>query len=69
MSNITPFYFHGNQVRTLKDEDGKPLFVAKDVATVLGYQNTNEAITKYCDEGVAKPLPPFKLPAALKNFG
>ena len=34
------------------EQDGKPMFCAKDVATALGYANTNDAINKHC-KGVA----------------
>lgn len=30
--------------------DGEPWFVVKDVAAVLGYSNTREAVAKYTDE-------------------
>lgn len=30
--------------------DGEPWFVAKDVADVLGYSNTREAVAKYTDD-------------------
>ena len=39
-------------VRTL-EEDGKVLFCAKDVAKVLGYTNTRDAISRHC-KGVVK---------------
>lgn len=32
----------------LVDEKGKPWFVAKDVAEMLGYTNTLQAIRKHC---------------------
>ena len=40
-------------VRTDVDKDGKVLFCAKDVATALGYNNTNKAIGDHC-KGVTK---------------
>lgn len=36
--------------------DGEPYFVGKDVAEVLGYSNTNDALNKHC-RGVAKRYP------------
>lgn len=36
MSEITPFDFKGNQLRTLTDSQGEPWFVAKDVCDILG---------------------------------
>lgn len=44
------------QVRTV-EIDGEPYFVGKDVATILGYSNPRDAISKHVDdedEGVAK---------------
>src|SRR5690606_5621216 len=31
-----------------QDENGEPWFVAKDVAELLGYKNTRDAISKHC---------------------
>ena len=36
MSEITPFDFKGNRLRTLTDSQGEPWFVAKDVCDILG---------------------------------
>lgn len=47
-SNIMNFNFEGNEVRTVTDEHGDPWFVAKDVAQLLGYTNTADAIAKHC---------------------
>ena len=44
------------QVRTV-EIDGEPYFVGKDVATILGYSNPRDAISKHVDDedkGVAK---------------
>ena len=38
------FHFKTFQVITVVDEDGNPWFRGKDVATILGYSNTNQAI-------------------------
>lgn len=43
----TIFNFEGHKVRTLEYQ-GKPYFVAKDVAEVLGYSNTRDAISRHC---------------------
>lgn len=54
--DITLFDFKGNQVRTVTIDD-KPYFVGKDVANVLGYSRTADAIRKHIDDedkGVAK---------------
>lgn len=55
--NATPiaFTFENNAVRIVPNAK-KPLFVAKDVAVALGYENTNDAINKFC-KGVANRYP------------
>lgn len=53
MSNLT--IFNNNEfgeIRTL-EENGKPLFCGKDVASALGYKNVNDAISRHC-KGVVK---------------
>jgi anti-repressor protein len=42
------FNFEGNEVRTLKIDD-EPYFVGKDVASILGYSNTRDALNKHVD--------------------
>ncbi|UTD55926.1 BRO family protein [Halomonas sp. MS1] len=49
MQNIQPFNFEKNQVRVIQDDNGKPLFVAKDVAKALGY-NWQVALVKHVPE-------------------
>ena len=42
-------------IRTMSNEQGEPLFCAKDVAMALGYNNGRDAIRRHVDEGdVAK---------------
>ena len=44
-------------IRTMTDEKGEAFFVGKDVAKVLGYSNTRDALNKHVDsedKGVAK---------------
>lgn len=50
MSNLQEFNFEfeGAQVRTVTI-DNEPYFVGKDVAQVLGYKNTNDALGKHVD--------------------
>ena len=55
-SDLQLFAFEGSQVRTLKI-DGEPYFVGKDVAAILGYSRTADAIKQHVDEedkGVGK---------------
>ncbi|ADW16391.1 prophage antirepressor [Desulfobulbus propionicus DSM 2032] len=55
MPEITPFCFNDSMVRTLTI-DNAPWFVAKDVAELLGYANTKDAISRHC-KGVVKHYP------------
>ena len=50
MKTHTPiaFAFEENAVRIIPDA-GNLLFVAKDVAVALGYENSNKAINDFCD--------------------
>ena len=56
MSAIIPFQFEAHAVRTLVDDSGKVWFVGKDVATVLGYSDTVNALKQHC-RGVVKRHP------------
>lgn len=54
---IQQFDFQNYQVRVVFDENNKPMFVAKDVATVLGYVRTRDAISLHCKGAVIyRPL-------------
>ena len=48
MNELQNFNFEGNEVRTI-NINGEPYFVGKDVAEVLGYENTNKAIRDHVD--------------------
>lgn len=56
MSALLKFVFESSPIRVLSDANGEPLFVAKDVAEVLGYSNTSDAINSHC-KGVAQSYP------------
>ena len=45
---IQSFEFEGKEVKTLKIND-EPWFVVKDLATILGYSNTRDALNKHVD--------------------
>ena len=49
MNAVKVWNFDDNVVRTL-EVDGKPYFVGKDVATILGYTNPQKAIRDHVDE-------------------
>lgn len=53
---LITFNFENNNVRIFQDENGQPLFVAKDVANILGYKDTVSAIKQFC-KGVVKHHP------------
>lgn len=48
-NDLQKFNFKGNEVRTVTIDD-QPYFVGKDVATVLGYKNTKDALSKHVDD-------------------
>ncbi len=48
LNNLQIFNFNGLDVRTVLI-DGEPYFVGKDVAEVLGYRNTRDALKKHVD--------------------
>lgn len=48
-SNVQPFEFKGNQLRTLTDNQGEPWFVLKDAMNILGLGNPTETV-KSLDE-------------------
>lgn len=68
MSSLTPnladkqenspvvFNFDNHNVRVVLDDNQTPMFVAKDVAKVLGYSDATNAIKQHC-KGVAKHHP------------
>ncbi|EFB1162913.1 hypothetical protein HF796_002547, partial [Listeria monocytogenes] len=56
MSNLQIFNFEGNEVRTVFIEN-EPHFIGKDVAKVLGYSNSRDALKRHVflkNKGVVK---------------
>ena len=45
---LQQFNFQDHTVRVVLDEDNQPMFVAKDIATILGYADTSKAINTHC---------------------
>ena len=43
MSGLKSFFFRGDEVRVVLDENGEPLFVGKDIARSLGYAEISNA--------------------------
>lgn len=48
MNEIIKFNFQEQQLRTVLDDNNQPMFVAKDIAAILGYADTNKAINTHC---------------------
>ena len=42
--HVIPFEYKANEVRAIRDENGEPWFVAKDVCDILGYVNSRDVI-------------------------
>lgn len=55
--NLLPFRFDNRRVRASTDDAGNPLFVARDVASILGYSNISDAIARHCKGVVKRDLP------------
>ena len=51
--SLSIFSYSGIRIRTV-EKDGTAWFVAKDVAVILGYQNTRKAISDHCKH--AQPI-------------
>ena len=49
MQDVQLFTFENQKVRTLTIDD-EPYFVAKDVATILGYKKSRNAIASHVDD-------------------
>lgn len=48
MTNLICKAFEGHNIRIVTDEQGEPWFVATDVASALGYTDTDQAIRRHC---------------------
>lgn len=54
--NLTPFDFRGTAIRVITDDGGDPWFVAKDVADLLEYADTDKAIRTHCKAAQTYPV-------------
>ncbi|MGE4534680.1 BRO-N domain-containing protein [Halomonas sp.] len=57
MTQMIPFQFDQQQVRIIQDDAGESLFVARDVATALGYADPGRAVRQHCKGAVDLPAP------------
>lgn len=48
-TNLQTWSYENSEIRTI-EKDGEPWFVGKDVAAVLGYRNTRDALAKHVDD-------------------
>lgn len=49
MSTITPFDFHGHEVRVVTDDSGEPRWIASDVAKILDHESATK-MTRLLDD-------------------
>lgn len=54
--NLTPFSFNGADIRVITDDLGEPWFVAKDVADLLEYADTDQAVRSHCRAAKTCPV-------------
>ena len=67
-SEVINFNFNGSAVRTLKDANGEPWFVAKDVADILGYSETAMMTRRLDDdESISAKLAGMNMKSTLIN--
>jgi prophage antirepressor-like protein len=53
--NLTPLNFSGAEIRVITDAQGEPWFVAKDVAELLEYVDTDKAVRTHCKAAKTYP--------------
>ena len=66
MIEIIPFNYNDTSIR-VRAEDGEPIFVAKDIAPILGYKDA-AAMTRYLDAD-EKGLSKWQTPGGYQNLG
>lgn len=54
--NLTPFDFRGAAIRVITDEQGDPWFIAKDIAELLEYVDTDQAVRSHCKADETWPV-------------
>lgn len=48
MNALQAYQFQSHQFRVIPDEQGEPLFIAKDVCDILGYTNSSKSVSDHC---------------------
>lgn len=54
--NLVPFNFKGTDVRLVTDDSGEPWFVARDIALLLEYADTDQAVRSHCKSAKTYPV-------------
>jgi prophage antirepressor-like protein len=54
--NLIPFNFNGAAIRLVTDDHGEPWFIAKDVADLLDYADTDKAVRTHCKASKTYPV-------------
>ena len=54
------------QLRTIDNDNGKVMFVASDVAKMLGYTKPANAISTHCRYTLKRGIPPHRAKVLLK---
>lgn len=57
MTQLIPFEFDQHEVRVIQGDDGEGLFVARDIAAALGYNEPHKAVRRHCKGGMERPVP------------
>lgn len=68
MNDLQIFNFNNSEVRTVLI-DGEPYFVGKDVATILGYKDTVNALKQHVDDEDKKMGCPDTTPYIMDSIG
>ena len=68
-TDLISFKFHNVELRTMRGDDGEPLFVANDLCTALGYANPRATLFRHVPrEDVVKYDTPTKSGIQAMNY-
>ena len=58
MMKVGPLQFEGGTIRVVRDENGEPLFVGKDVCDLLGHASPSQTFKHHCKDAARRhPIP------------
>lgn len=49
-AQVIPFQYEAKEIRLIKDKEGEPWWVAKDVCDALGIKNSRDAVDRLDDD-------------------